>query len=192
MMATRGVVHVHAMGAKAPSRRLELKAKLLGSLEGLERGARADEAAQKRVDDIAKELEKVNPTEKPLQSSLLSGKWRLVYTTSKGILGASRPEALRPRGPIFQTIDAKALRARNQEPFPFFNGVEAELVPMSDSEVRVNFKTFKLGGFVPVPAPETATGTLDTTYLDEEMRVSRGNRGNLFVLLMEDPEERIS
>lgn len=33
-------------------------------------------------------------------------------------------------------------------------------------------------------------GELAVTYLDEEMRISRGDKGNLFVLLMDDPEDR--
>lgn len=33
-------------------------------------------------------------------------------------------------------------------------------------------------------------GELAITYLDEEMRISRGDKGNLFVLLMDDPEDR--
>jgi hypothetical protein len=35
-----------------------------------------------------------------------------------------------------------------------------------------------------------AAGELAITYLDEEMRISRGDKGNLFVLLMDDPEDR--
>lgn len=34
-------------------------------------------------------------------------------------------------------------------------------------------------------------GKLDITYVDEEMRISRGDKGNLFVLLQEDPKARI-
>jgi hypothetical protein len=33
-------------------------------------------------------------------------------------------------------------------------------------------------------------GELDITYLDEELRVSRGDKGNLFVLVMDDPDDR--
>lgn len=33
-------------------------------------------------------------------------------------------------------------------------------------------------------------GELAVTYLDEEMRISRGDKGNLFVLLMDDPDDR--
>jgi PAP_fibrillin len=35
-----------------------------------------------------------------------------------------------------------------------------------------------------------AAGELTMTYLDEEMRISRGDKGNLFVLLMDDPQDR--
>lgn len=33
-------------------------------------------------------------------------------------------------------------------------------------------------------------GELAVTYLDEDMRISRGDKGNLFVLLMDDPDDR--
>lgn len=33
-------------------------------------------------------------------------------------------------------------------------------------------------------------GELDITYLDDSMRVSRGDKGNLFVLLMDDRDDR--
>lgn len=38
------------------------------------------------------------------------------------------------------------------------------------------------------PYPE---GALAVTYLDDELRVSRGDRGNLFVLRMSNPEKRL-
>jgi hypothetical protein len=58
--------------------------------------------------------------------------------------------------------------------------------------VAVQFKTFRLLGFIPVTAPEAAKGALDTTYVDEELRVSRGDKGNLFVLRMVDPEAELT
>ena len=60
--------------------------------------------------------------------------------------------------------------------------VKAELTPETKSRVGVQFKQFKLLGLIPITAPESAKGKLDTTYLDEQLRVSRGDRGNLFVL----------
>jgi hypothetical protein len=150
---------------------------------------------------------------------------------------------LRPQGPIYQTIDAKRLRAKNQETAPFFSSVTAALTPTSPSAVAVQFKTFRLlgafrssacgrgsdfsclrclsvcawlaastalwldgatlagtvsraepaggAGVIPVTAPEAARGALDTTYVDDELRVSRGDKGNLFVLLQRDPSARL-
>ena len=67
----------------------------------------------------------------------------------------------------------------------------AELTPTSKSAVKVQFKTFRLLGFIPVTAPGAAKGALDITYVDEEIRVSRGDKGNLFVLVQADPEARL-
>ena len=61
---------------------------------------------------------------------------------------------------------------------------------MSERRVRVQFKTFKLLGLIPVTAPPSAVGQLEITYLDDELRVSRGDKGNLFVLLQDDPDDR--
>ena len=36
---------------------------------------------------------------------------------------------------------------------------------------------FKLLGLVPVNAPPSAKGKLDITYVDEDLRISRGDRG---------------
>ncbi len=94
-------------------------------------------------------------------------------------------------GRIYQTIDAERLRAKNQETFPFFSSVTAALTPTSKSAVNVQFKTFRLLGFIPVTAPEAAKGALDTTYVDEELRISRGDKGNLFVLRMANAEARL-
>ena len=38
-----------------------------------------------------------------------------------------------------------------------------------------------------IPAPKRAVVFLDITYLDEELRVCRGDQGNLFVLYKDNP-----
>ena len=65
------------------------------------------------------------------------------------------------------------------------------MTPTSASGVDVQFVRFKIFGVVGVDAPASARGALDTTYLDSELRVGRGDKGNLFVLAMRDREARL-
>ncbi len=52
--------------------------------------------------------------------------------------------------------------------------------------LQVQFREFKILGLIPVKAPANAAGALEVTYLDEDLRVSRGDKGNLFVLRMQN------
>lgn len=167
------------------------KQELLDLIAPLRRGLDADEDDARAVDAAASRLERLNPTRSPLASPLLNGEWELLYTTSASILGRSKPFFLRPLGPIYQTLDAENLRARNRETAPLFSTVSADLRPMSKSKVAVQFDEFGLlGGLIKIKAPPSAKGELDMTYLDEELRVSRGDKGNLFVLRMVSPGVR--
>ncbi|GIL86755.1 hypothetical protein Vretimale_15650 [Volvox reticuliferus] len=172
--------------------RLAIKEELLERLESLNRGASASADDKAEVERLVKSLEQLNPTPQPLKApELLSGKWRLLYTTSGSILGTKRPPALRPQGPIYQTIDVEKLKARNSETWPFFNQVSADLSPLSPNKVAVQFRTFKLLGLINITAPPSARGELAVTYLDEGLRISRGDKGNLFVLDMADRSARL-
>lgn len=174
------------MPGAGTDQRSALKAELLEAIRPLKRGLLASEEDKARVDALARRLERKNTEKKPLASPNLNGQWELLYTTSDSILGTNKPAFLRPSGPIYQVIDATTLRARNKETAPLFNQVSAELIPESASRVKVRFLEFKLLGLIPVRAPPSAAGELDVTYLDEDLRISRGNRGNLFVLRMQD------
>lgn len=154
---------------------------LLTTLKGLERGVKASEQQKNAVDALAKELERMNPTKNVLGPEL-SARWKLEYTTSESILGTKKPPFLRPFGPIYQTIRAEKLEARNQETWPFFSAVEATLEPVNSSKVNVKFQTFYIGSIIPIKAPDSARGELTITYLDDDLRISRGNKGNLFIL----------
>ncbi|KAI5661510.1 hypothetical protein M9H77_20833 [Catharanthus roseus] len=166
-----------------------LKEELLEAIAPLDRGAEATPEDQKRVDQIARKLEAVNPTKEPLKSNLLDGKWELIYTTSQSILQVKRPKFLRSVT-NYQAINVDTLRAQNMESWPFFNQVTADLTPLNARKVAVQFDYFKIGGLIPVKAPGRARGELQITYLDEELRISRGDKGNLFILKMVDPSYR--
>lgn len=163
------------------------KQELLSAIQPLQRGVSATDTDQQQVEKLIQKLEKVNPNKSSLASPLINGKWKLLYTTSQSILGSKRPALLRANGPIYQYIDAPNGKARNQESWPFFNSVSADLTPETKSRVGVQFTLFKILGLLPIKAPDSAKGQLDTTFVDEELRISRGDKGNVFVLTMEDP-----
>ncbi|KGN66726.1 probable plastid-lipid-associated protein 4, chloroplastic isoform X1 [Cucumis sativus] len=167
-----------------------LKQELLQAIEPLDRGAEATPEDQEMVDQISRKLEAVNPTKEPLKSDLLNGKWELIYTTSRSILQTERPKFLRSKL-NYQGINVDSLRAQNMESWPFFNQVTADLKPLNSRKVAVQFDTFKILGLIPVKAPGRARGELEITYLDEELRISRGDKGNLFILKMIDPSYRV-
>ncbi|KNA16791.1 hypothetical protein SOVF_085680 [Spinacia oleracea] len=167
-----------------------LKLELLEAIQSLDRGADATPEDQQRIDQLTCKLEAVNRTKEPLKSDLLNGKWELIYTTSKSILQTQRPKFLRSRV-NYQAINADTLRAQNMETGPFFNQVTADLTPVNSRKVAVKFDYFKIGGLIPVKAPDSARGSLEITYLDEDLRVSRGDKGNLFILKMVDRSYRI-
>ena len=165
----------------------DMKADLLRKIETVERGANASEEDKEEIDVLAQRVEKTQKRKNALETEYINGKWELMYTTSASILGLTKPKLFRPSGPIYQTIDAKNLRAFNSESAPFYNQVSAELTPTSKSSVDVQFKKFGLfNGMIKINAPESAKGKLDTTFVDEDLRISRGDKGNLFVLLMRD------
>lgn len=163
---------------------------LLARIAPLARGTAASDADKADVARLFADLEKANPTKSPLASPALNGKWRLLYTTSASILGTGRPAFLRPSGPIYQVLDGPSLSAENRETFPFFNRVVAALEPETASRVAVQFKRFFIFGLIPVDAPPTARGKLDVTYLDDRLRLSRGDKGNIFILEMVDTKDR--
>ncbi len=157
-------------------------------------------------------LEALNPTPQPLESPLLMGDWRLLYTTSQGILGLDRIP-LTDLGEVYQAI--RGDRVYNVAETRSLLGIEgvvavaARYEVASEVRVQVTFERSILGlrsvmGYrsatafinalemkakflaidVPIPAREgSGGGWLEVTYLDETLRISRGNQGSIFVLV---------
>ena len=170
-----------------------LKTEILNLAEQTNRGLTESMEQAEKMMKMFEELEKLNPTKKVLESPLTRGKWLLRYTTSDSILGRGGPPRV---GEIVQVLDTKNLKASNSEvvkygPFNLARKVRAELTPISSSEVAVQFKQFEFGDpplFLKVPAPKSFKGRLDVTYVDNDLRLSRGDKGNIFVLVKESDE----
>jgi len=163
--------------------RAQAKEELLAVIAPLRRGDGATAEQQAQVDRAARRVEKLNPYPKTLDDSILSGKWELVYTTSAQILCSNRPALLKP-SKLYQTLDVAGLKGKNEQInyLGIPESVTAEFTPMNKTTVAVQFKEFGIGPFK-FKAPEFFKGELRTTYVDDQMRISRGDKDNLFVLL---------
>lgn len=145
---------------------------------------------------------------------MLEGNWRLLYTTSREILGIDRFPLLN-LGQIYQcirTAEAKLYNIAEIVGLPFLEGlvsVCANFEPVSERRVNVKFERSIVGlqrffsyqspdkfikdietgkKFPPLDfslANRERQGWLEITYLDEDMRIGRGNQGNVFVLAKE-------
>ena len=164
--------------------RTKLKNEILALSTETKRGLEATAEQKQEMDTLFTKLEKLNPTSKPLKSNLVNGDWSLEYTTSDSILGKGGFPRI---GPIIQAIDTTTLSAKNSEVVSYFNflpvtrEVTAELSPENDQLTNVQFKKFSIGP-VGFNAPESFKGYLDITYLDDDLRLTRGDKGNIFVL----------
>jgi hypothetical protein len=166
-----------------PSRE-QLKSEILDLSRQVEKGLSSTPAQDEEIMTLFKKLEKMNPNRSPLKSDLVNGVWSLDYTTSALILG--KGGVGKRVGPILQKIDTKSLYAENTEVVDYFGikvprKISADLDPQNNQLTNVQFKRFSLGpiGF---DAPESFKGYLDVTYLDKDLRLTRGDKGNIFVL----------
>jgi len=153
-----------------------------------------DNSAKAAVEKEVQELEQLNllnpilPYFKPAVDPSLNGTWRLVYSTSKDILGVRRPRPFRP-SQILQRIDLPSKSLQNKEtvtigPFNINTIIEAQITDSTATRLTVQFVRFIFLGFFPiyVRADSSFIGWQDITYLDDDFRISRGNEGNLFLL----------
>jgi hypothetical protein len=188
------------------------KNELLGALAGKNRGLLANELEKVAILAAIARLEDVNPTPNPIaRGDLLDGDWRLLYTTSRELLGLDRVPVFQ-LGQVYQCIRTDSARIYNIAEIVGVPGLEglvsvcAQLEGVSDRRVNVKFERAILGlqRFVGYQSPgemvaqieagkkftaldfgignRDRQGWLDITYLDEDLRIGRGNQGSAFVL----------
>lgn len=188
------------------------KAELLEAIAGKNRGLLSTKQDKQAILIAIAQLEDRNPTPRPIEAGdLLDGNWRLLYTTSKGLLNIDQLPLLK-LGQIYQCIRVKTQSVYNIAEIyglPYLEGivsVVAKFEPVSERRVQVKFERSIVGlqrlinyqsptDFIPqieagkqFPAIDTKLdssrqqGWLDITYLDADMRIGRGNEGSIFVL----------
>lgn len=188
------------------------KAELLEAIAGKNRGLLSTAQDKQAILIAIAQLEDRNPTPRPVEAGdLLEGNWRLLYTTSKGLLNIDQLPLLK-LGQIYQCIRVQTRSVYNIAEIyglPYLEGlvgVVAKFEPQSEKRVGVKFERSIIGlqrligyqsptNFIQqieagkqFPAIDTKIdsnrqqGWLDITYLDKDMRIGRGNEGSVFVL----------
>lgn len=187
----------------------ELKQQLRAALQGIDRGIFGTTAVKRQeVLSLVSQLESVNPIPQPLHHmDMMQGDWRLLYTTititgiKKTKLGLREFVKL---GDFIQRIDTQQHTAINEVGFSVtgfgkFKGrlaISASYAPAAAphgaSRVDISFldasltpealeQLFKANYqlLLSIFNPE---GWLEVTYLDEELRIGRDDKGNVFVV----------
>ncbi|MEA5576929.1 PAP/fibrillin family protein [Anabaena sp. UHCC 0451] len=187
------------------------KAALLDTIAGTNRGLLATETQKQAILAAIASLEDFNPNPRPLEASyLLEGDWRLLYTTSKALLNLDRFPFCK-LGQIYQSIRVATTSVYNIAEIyglPSLEGlvsVAAEFEPVSERRVQVKFKRSIIGlqklmdynspdifiqqiesgqkfTALDFPIKSDQQGWLDITYIDNNLRIGRGNEGSVFVL----------
>lgn len=195
---------------------MTFKTDVLEMIAGTNRGLLVNESDKVKILTLAEKLEDHNPNPYPLNNpSLLNGDWKLLYTTSKSILGLNNFPLVQ-LGQIYQCIRVETNKVYNVAEIvgiPFLEGlvsVVANFEAVSDKRVNVNFQRSIIGlqsllGYISpsdlINKIETGkkfmpfdfnlnqkdqSGWLEVTYIDENLRINRGNQGNLFILSKEN------
>ncbi|KAM0065237.1 putative plastid-lipid-associated protein [Helianthus debilis subsp. tardiflorus] len=184
---------------------------LISSLIGIQgRGRSASPEQLKAVERAVQALEATEGVADPTSSSLIEGRWQLIFTT--------RPGSASPIQRTFVGVDLfsvfQEIYLRTNDPrvsnIVKFSDAIGELKVEAAATVKdgkrilfrfdkaafsLKFLPFK----VPYPVPfrllgDEAKGWLDTTYLSKSgnVRISRGNKGTTFVLQKQtEPRQKL-
>lgn len=188
------------------------KANLINAIAPVNRGLQLSENQRKAIFSAVAYLEELNPNSSPNDTpELLDGNWLLLFTTSQELLGIDR-FPLYKLGNIYQCLrvaEGKIFNVAEIKGLPLLSGIVsvcANFTAVDEKRVKVNFERLVAGsqnliGYQNVDSfintlrspkklfaidfqikREDQKGWLETTYLDQDLRIGRGNEGNLFVL----------
>ncbi|MEH2418865.1 PAP/fibrillin family protein [Nostoc sp.] len=188
------------------------KAALIDAIAPTNRGLLATQLQKQAILAAIASLEEFNPTPRPVEANnLLDGNWRLLYTTSNALLNLDRLPLCK-LGQIYQCIRVETTSVYNIAEIyglPYLEGlvsVAAKFEPVSDRRVQVKFERSIIGlqRLIEYTSPVTfiqqieagrkfpgidfaiksdrQQGWLDITYIDNDLRIGRGNEGSVFVL----------
>jgi hypothetical protein len=188
------------------------KANLINAIAPVNRGLQLSENQRKAIFSAVAYLEELNPNSSPNATpELLEGNWLLLFTTSQELLGIDR-FPLYKLGNIYQCLrvaEGKIFNVAEIKGLPLLSGIVsvcANFTVVDEKRVKVNFERLVAGsqnliGYRNVDSfidtlrspkklfaidfqikREDQKGWLETTYLDQDLRIGRGNEGNLFVL----------
>lgn len=147
--------------------------------ELLLRAIKAKGDVEQAIEDLAAQ----NPTQAPAKADALFGRWRLVWTSQ-----SSNASALQKFSVNFtrnwQVLEKQPPRLENV--VEFLPGVrlraEADCVTSSNvrTNVAINSGQLELGP-LKIPLGIKGEGYVEQLYLDNKLRISRGDKGSLFV-----------
>ncbi len=185
---------------------------LLEAIAPTNRGLLTDGSERLAILAMIAQLEDYNPNVRPLEvPELLEGNWRLLYTSSRELLNLNNFPLLK-LGQVYQWIRGNRIyniaEFTSVIGLASFVSVAASFVPTSEKRVSVQFERFISGlqGLIGYQSPRqfieqiemgrkftaidfslpsrepSRQGWLDITYLDNDLRIGRGNEGSVFVL----------
>ena len=179
---------------QAAAERAAAKASLLATVVSTNIGRDCDADQLRAVLEATLNLEALNPTTAPGQSTLTRGRWSAVFTNSRQLLGLDKKLSLtRQSGPVYVALDVDEGRSEVQYTWPV--KVERAGLEVSGDGYRMAlaFEQTKIFGLFGMPGGSKPKeyGDLEITYLDLDLMVCRGANSTVYVFVQTNSNYRI-
>ena len=155
----------------------------------LERGATDDAAIEAAIE----ELSGMNPTEAPARDPKLIGTWRLMWSKQADTANPFQRAFGAVAKDNFQILNPDDTLENLVRLGPLTVSARAPVKATSDTRVEVSISTIDISLFGNVvktmrmtPKPGRGAGYVEQLFLDDALRISRGNKGSVFVHARED------